>query len=159
MAFTRKFLADHGVPAEQIDAIMDERQRTLTGYVPKDDVAAQIAAAVEEAKKAFAAPPVTETDEYKALRAQLDMRIALDGEEYAGIKPKFRETVYNMIDHADGAAPVADQLGTIREKYEEYFTPTEPERKPQFGAPVEGAMPTGNKGPRFSDSWDFVPKR
>lgn len=158
MAFTRKFLADHGVPAEQIDAIMDERQRTLTGYVPKDDVAAQIAAAVEEAKKTFAAPPVEETDEYKALRAQLDMRIALDGEEYAGIKPKFRETVYNMIDHADGAAPVSDQLGTIREKYEEYFTPAEPERKPQFGAPVEGAMPTGNKAPRFSDSWDFMPK-
>lgn len=159
MAFTRKFLADHGVPAEQIDAIMDERQRTLTGYVPKDDVAAQIAAAVEEANKTFAAPPVEETDEYKALRAQLDMRIALDGEEYAGIKPKFRETVYNMIDHAEGAAPVSDQLGTIREKYEEYFTPAEPERKPQFGGPLEGAMPKGDKKPTLEELWGYNRKR
>lgn len=159
MAFTRKFLADHGVPADQIDAIMDERQRTLTDYVPKNELQSQIDAAVEAARKEFAAPPVTESDEYKALRAQLDMRIALDGEEYAGVKPKFREAVYNMIDRADGAKPIAEQMTGIREKYEEYFTPLEVERKPQFGAPVEGAMPTGNKGPRFSDSWDFVPKR
>ena len=30
MAFTRKFLTDHGVPEDQVDAIMAERNRTLT---------------------------------------------------------------------------------------------------------------------------------
>lgn len=158
MAFTRKFLADHGVPADQIDAIMDERQRTLNDYVPKGDVQAQIEAAVEEAKQKFVAPPVTESEEYKALQAQLNMRIAFDGDDYASIKPKFRETVYGMLDHEEGAKPIAEQMSGIREKYEEYFVAQEPEKKPQFGGPVEGQMPTGNKGPRFSDSWDFVPK-
>ena len=38
MAFTRKFLTEHGVSEDQIDAIMAERNRTLTDYVPKSDV-------------------------------------------------------------------------------------------------------------------------
>ena len=44
MAFTRKFLTDHGVPEDQVDAIMAERNRTLTDYVPKTDVQSQVGA-------------------------------------------------------------------------------------------------------------------
>ena len=50
MAFTRKFLTDHGVPEDQVDAIMAERHRPLTDYVPKTDVESQIDAAVATAR-------------------------------------------------------------------------------------------------------------
>ena len=60
MAFTRKFLTDHGVPEDQVDAIMAERNRTLTDYVPKTDVQSQIDAAVATARTEAAAfsPPL-----------------------------------------------------------------------------------------------------
>ena len=51
MAFTRKFLTEHGVPEDQIDAIMAERNRTLQDYIPKADVQAQIDEAVKAAQK------------------------------------------------------------------------------------------------------------
>ena len=44
MAFSRKFLMDNGVPEDKVDVIMAERNRTLTDYVPKADVQAQIGA-------------------------------------------------------------------------------------------------------------------
>ena len=46
-------------------------------------------------------------------------------------------------------------------KYEEYFTPQiqEPQNKPQFGAPVNGSMPNGDKAPSFGDYWGFGKKK
>ena len=50
---------------------------------------------------------------------------------------------------------------TVREKYEEYFAPAEPEKKPTFGAPTEGSMPKGETGAvkGFADAWGFVPRK
>ena len=51
MAFTRKFLAENGVPEDKIDLILAERNRTLKDYTPNADVQAQIDAAIAAAKK------------------------------------------------------------------------------------------------------------
>jgi hypothetical protein len=67
-----------------------------------------------------------------------------------------------MLDRNEGAPAVAEQLKTIGEKYEEYFTPQQPETqpaKPNFGAPTQGSAPTGKTGPSFMDTWGFVPKK
>jgi hypothetical protein len=88
------------------------------------------------------------------------MWAARTSEEYSAVKPKFFETVYRMIDHADGAKPVAEQLSEIAGKYEEYFTQQEtPPAKPSFGAPTQGSAPSGKQGPSFMDTWGFIPPK
>jgi hypothetical protein len=52
----------------------------------------------------------------------------------------------------------------VAEKFEEYFNPQtqtqqEPQNKPQFGAPVNGSMPNGDKAPSFGDYWGFNKKK
>lgn len=163
MAFSRQFLKDHGVPEDQIDAIMAERNRTLSDYIPKTDMQAQIDAAVQAAKTTPV--DVTASQEYKALQAERDMLRAIGSDDFATVKPKFREQVFGMLDRSDKAPAIADQLKTIGEKYEEYFTPTTPEPeaqpqgKPSFGAPTQGSAPTGKTGPSFNDTWGFGPKK
>ena len=132
MAFSRKFLLDHGVPEDQVDAIMAERNRTLNDYVPKSDLQQQIDAAVQKAREEAPKPVnVVETDEYKALAGELAKVKAISSEDFAGIKPKFRESVWSMLDHEK---PVGEQLEGIREQYEEYFVPDEEPHKntPQY---------------------------
>ena len=106
-----------------------------------------------------------ESDAYKQLQGQFDaykaMQTARSSKEYEGVKPKFFETVYGMVDRGDGAKPVEEQLKGIRESYEEYFTETRQQHpKPTFGAPVEGSMPKGETGAvkGFADAWGFVPQ-
>ena len=122
----RKFLTDHGVPDEQLDAIMNEINTTIanrmTGYVSQSDVQAQIDAALKNAPKPDPVDPKT-TPEYIELQRERDMLRAVSGDEFAQVKPKFREQVFGMLDRGEKAAAVADQLKSIREKYEEYFTP------------------------------------
>lgn len=123
MAFTRKFLTDHGVPEDQVDAIMAERNRTLTDYVPKTDVQSQIDAAVATARaEAANQVKVEDSDAYKALQAELNKTKAIGSEDFSTVKPKFREAVYGLLDHEK---PVADQLPAIKEQYEEYFATEE----------------------------------
>lgn len=163
MAFTRKFLLDNGVPEDKIDAIMAERNRTLTDYIPKTDVQAQIDAAVQAAQSATPPLDVKSSQEYQALAAERDMLRAIGSDDFASVKPKFREQVFGMLDRSAEAPAVAEQLKTIGEKYEEYFTPQQNEPnttppaggKPSFGAPTEGSAPTGNKAPSFSDYWGY----
>lgn len=168
MAFTRAFLEGLGVPKENVDAVMAERNRTLNDYIPKTDVQAQIDAAVkkaqEEAQKNAQPPqtpkPVTEYDEYKAVVSELAMVKALNGEEYADVKPKFRETVYKMLDHGEKAKPIAEQLTGVKEKYEEYFsTPIQKPEAPVFGSRDTGTQPTGSGGESFMKGWGFVPQQ
>ena len=105
---------------------------------------------------------VTKTPEYAEIMNERDMLRAIGGDDFAQIKPKFRETVFKMIDRSENAPALADQLKTIGEKYEEYFTPQQPETppvKPSFGAPTQGSAPTGRTGPSFMDTWNFVPKK
>jgi hypothetical protein len=169
MAFTRAFLKEHGVPEEEIDNIMAERNRTLNEYVSKSDVQAQIDAAmkdyvpkadvekqINEVKATI--KPVTESDEYKAIAAELAMNKAINGEDYAAVKPKFRETVYRMLDHGEKAKPLAEQLKGVQEKYEEYFTPAQNNNSysPVFGSKDSGGMPSGNGGDSFAKAWGYV---
>ena len=144
MAFTRKFLTDHGVPEGQVDAIMAERNRTLTDYVPKTDVQSQIDAAVAAARtEAAQQVNVEESDAYKALQAELNKTRAIGSEDFSTVKPKFREAVYGLLDHEK---PVADQLPAIKEQYEEYFATedTKPTNTPQYSrqAPPPSHEPT-----------------
>lgn len=144
MAFTRKFLTDHGVPEDQVDAIMAERNRTLTDYVPKTDVQSQIDAAVATARtEAAKQVNVEESDAYKALQAELNKTRAIGSEDFSTVKPKFREAVYGLLDHEK---PVADQLPAIKEQYEEYFATedTKHTNTPQYSrqAPLPSHEPT-----------------
>ena len=131
MAFSRKFLLDHGVPEDQVDAIMAERNRTLNDYIPKVDLQQQIDAAVQKAREeAPQAVNITESDEYKALAGELAKVKAISSEDFASVKPKFRESVWSMLDHDK---PVGEQLAGIKEQYEEYFAaPEEPRNTPQY---------------------------
>lgn len=175
--FTRKTIAeimtnDALTPEERTDQVFSLYGRALDdGYVTKSAAKAAQDSAIEAAKteweKGIQSPDPTQSDAYKALQGEFDayktMQTARASDEYKGVKPKFFETVYGMIDRADGAKPVNEQLESIRKSYEEYFTATDPEPKkpPVFGAPTEGSMPKGEKGAvaAFSDAWGFVPHK
>ena len=130
----RKFLTDHGVPDEQLDAIMNEINTTisnrLTGYVPQNEVQAQIDAALKAVKQPDPIDPKT-TPEYLELQRERDMLRAIGGDDFAQVKPKFREQVFGMLDRGEEAKAVSEQLTGIREKYEEYFTPAQEPNKDQ----------------------------
>ena len=175
--FTRKTISDimtndQLTPEERTDQIFSLYGKAIDdGYVTRSAAKAAQDSALEQAKadweKSVQHPDPKESDVYKALQGEFAaykaMQTARTSEEYKGIKPKFFETVYGMIDRADGAKSVKDQLADIRTNYDEYFMPeAAPDpKKPQFGAPTEGAMPKGDEGAvaAFSNAWGFVPKK
>ena len=175
--FTRKAVGEI-----MSNADLDENQRTEQimglwgralddGYLAKSAAAQAQAQALETAKaeweKGHTAPDPKESAEYKELSKQFGdyktMQDARSSDAYKSVKGKFFETVYKMVDRAEGAKPVADQLDAIRKNYEEYFVPENPGNtpKPSFGAPTAGSMPTGEQGAakQFADAWGFVPKK
>ena len=136
------------------------------GYVSKQSAEEAKNAAVEAAKAGVKIPDPVDpktTQEYMDLMRERDMLRAIGGEDFAQVKPKFRETVFGMLDRGEKAQAVADQLAEIRKGFEEYFTPSadpEPQQKktPQFsqtpGRP--GVNPTSEEDKLFkqlSDSW------
>lgn len=139
--FKRADLKDKGLTDEQIEFVMTEGNRSLAkNYTLTSDVQAQIDAAVAAAKPAPA--DVTSSEEYLSIARERDMLRAIGGEDFAGVKPKFRETVFAMLDRGEKAAPVADQLKAIGEKFEEYFVPENgggaqnaPKNTPQYSQP------------------------
>ena len=106
------------------------------GYVSKRAAEDAKNQAVEAAKAGFKVPdPVDQktTPEYMEIVKERDMLRAIGGEDFSNVKPKFRETVFGMLDRGEKAASVADQLNGIKEQYEEYFvpeTPTQNDPKP-----------------------------
>ena len=121
-----------------------------------------VKAAQEEWEKNKPKVNVLETPEYKELQGQFDgyktRQEARNSADYAGIKPKFFDRVYDLLDHSDGAKPVTEQLAELKKDYEEYFNPADPAPKmPQFGAKPEGAMPKGEEGAvaAFTSAWGF----
>ena len=158
-------------PEERADQIFSLYGRALDdGYVTKKAAEAAQKAAVETAQEAWKKDipkvNVLETPEYKELAGKFEgykaKQTARNSEEFKDIKPKFFDRVYDLIDRADGAKPVTEQLADLRKEYEEYFTPAaEPTPKPQFGAPTKGEMPKGAEGAvaEFSNAWGFVPKK
>jgi hypothetical protein len=162
--FKRADLKAQGLTDEQIEFVMTEGNRSLaSNYTLNSDVQGRIDTAVQAAQSAPV--NVTESKEYKDLMNERDMLRAIGGEDFASVKPKFRETVFNMLDRAENAAPVVDQLKSIGEKYEEYFTAEatpkaeDAPKGPAWGAPTQGSAPTGKTGPSFMDTWGFIPKK
>lgn len=173
--FTRKainaILADESLTAdERTEKVFSLYGQALDdGYLSKSAAQAAQNAAIEAAKaeaiKGMQAPNIKESEEYKTLVGQFDaykaMQAARTSELYKDVKPKFFETVYGMVDRADGAKPEKDQLSEIAGKYEEYFTQQQEPApaKPSFGAPTQGSAPSGKQGPSFMDTWGFIPKK
>ena len=159
--FKRADLKAQGFSDEQIEYIMTESGRSLSAnYTLTSDVQARI----DEAVKAAQPAPidVKTSQEYLELATERDMLRAIGGDDFAGVKPKFREQVFGMLDRGSDAKPVAEQLTGIREKYDEYFIPQEQPNppKPQFGSPDKGAMPKGNESAveAIQKAWGFGPK-
>lgn len=132
------------------------------GYVSKAQAAADKEAAVEAARKDFTAPDPKQSEEYKALQTDFDnyktRTNARSSAEYAEVKPKFFDAVYDKLDHSK---PIKEQLDAIRKDYSEYFTEAkqdEPQKTPQFGEQTKGTPPTGEKGGSFWDAWGYSNK-
>jgi len=174
--FTRKALneimSNEGLtPEQRTEQVFGLYGRALDdGYIARGAAAqaqeTALANARAEWEKGVKTPDPRESDEYKSLKGDFDaykaMQTARSSKEYEGVKPKFFETVYGMVDRGDGAKPVEEQLKGIRENYEEYFADARQQGpKPTFGAPVEGSMPRGEQGAvkGFADAWGFVPKK
>ena len=159
--FKRADLEAQGLTKDQIEYIMTESGRSLSAnYVLTSDVQSRI----DEAVKAVKPEPVDvkTTPEYMEVVGERDMLRAIGGEDFATVKPKFREQVYGMLQTGTDAKPVAEQLTGIRENYEEYFTPAlQQKQSPTFGAPTEGSMPKGETGAvkGFTDAWGFGPRK
>ena len=158
--FKRADLKAQGFTDDQIEYIMTESGRSLSAnYTLTSDVQAKIDEAVQAAKQQEI--DVKTTPEYAELQNQVNMLRTINGDDFAGVKPKFREQVYGMMDHGPEAKPAAEQLPGIREKFEEYFIPQEqPTPKPQFGSPDKGAMPKGNDSAvdALTKAWGFGSK-
>jgi hypothetical protein len=176
--FTRKELTkilndENLTPEERADSIFSLYGRALDdGYVTKGAAEAAQKAALETAKEAWQKEQkpvnVKETPEYIELQKQYDgfktKAEARTSADFADVKPKFFDRVYELIDRADGAKPVNEQLADLRKDYEEYFTAQAADpapNKPQFGAKPEGSMPKGEEGAvaAFSNAWGFSSKK
>ena len=135
------------------------------GFVSKSAAEEAKTAAVEAAKAGFKAPDPVDpktTPEYLEIVKERDMLRAINGEDFQSIKPKFRETVFGMLDRGEKAKPVPEQLASIKEKFEEYYIPEpQPAPKPQFGSPDKGAMPKGNESAAdaIAKAWGFGPNK
>lgn len=161
MAFTRRTVAGYGLTDEQIEKVMTLYATSLSDYIPKAEMQNKIDEALADAQKnALQNVQIKETEEYKAVAEERDMLRALGGDDFSSVKPKFRETVYKMLERGEKAPAIAEQLKTVAEKYEEYFTPKEQPSQPgpQFGAEVKGQMPSGKSGTSFEDVWGLNKK-
>ena len=156
--FTRnalnKIMEDENLtPQQRTEQVYSLYGRALDdGYIAK--AAAKLAqdTALEQAKadweKGQTVPDPKESDEYKALLGDFDaykaMQAARTSKDFEGVKPKFFETVYGLVDRGEGAKSLQEQLAGIREQYEEYFTPADPNPNPGKPAP-KVVLPTGGK--------------
>ena len=174
--FTRKALneimSNEGLtPEQRTEQVYGLYGRALDdGYIAKTAAQQAQQTALDNAKaeweKGVKTPDPKESDEYKQLYQQFEdykaEQTAIASKDFESVKPKFRHTVYGMVDRGDGAKSVEEQLKGIRENYEEYFTPAQQQKQsPTFGAPTEGSMPKGEKGAveGFTDAWGFGPKK
>ena len=177
--FTRKAIADilnneDLTPEDRTAQLFSLYGRALDdGYISKSAAQAAQQAAIDTAREAWAKeqpkPNVLESEEYKALQGEYEgykaKQTARNSEDFKDVKPKFFDRVYDLVDRADGAKPVTEQLADMRKEFEEYFiapTAANPApNKPQFGAKQEGGMPKGEEGAvaAFTNAWGFTPKK
>ena len=131
-------------PEQRTEEVFSLFGRALDeGYIAKSAAQAAQETALNNAKteweKGLTKPDPKESEEYKALQGQFDayrtMQTARTSEDFSAVKPKFFETVYNMVDRKDGAKPVKEQLEAIQKDYDEYFVSAHqeaPKKTPQF---------------------------
>lgn len=171
--FTRKALADvlngESTPEEKVDAIYSLYGRAIDdGYVTKAAANAAKQDAMEQAKaealQNAPKPNILDSEEYKALQANFDAyktkQEARTSADYADVKPKFFDAVYDKIDRGENAKPIAEQMQTMRENFAEFFTTQEQpddkkQGKPQFGDNTGGGQPSGEKGVSLADAWGY----
>ena len=128
--FKRADLQAKGLNPEQLEYIMTESGRSLSAnYTPTSDVQAQIDAALKAAKVEPVDPKTT--PEYLEIVKERDMLRTIGGDDFATVKPKFREQVFGMLDRGEKAKAIQEQLTGIKEKYEEYFLPEQPKEQPK----------------------------
>ena len=163
--FTCKALADvlngESTPEEKVYAIYSLYGRAIDdGNVTKAAANAAKQDAMEQAKaealQNAPKPNILDSEEYKALQANFDAyktkQEARTSADYADVKPKFFDAVYDKIDRGENAKPIAEQMQAMRENFAEFFTPGDPGKedpkpgKPQFGDDTGGGMPGGEKG-------------
>ena len=104
------------------------------GYISKSAAEDAKNQAVEAAKAGIKIPDPVDpktTPEYMEILRERDMLRAIGGADFSQVKPKFRETVFGMIDRGEKAPAIAEQLSGIKEKYEEYFLPDQEPAKDQ----------------------------
>ena len=149
--FKRADLEAQGMTKEQIEFIMAESGRSLSAnYTLNSDVQAKI----DEAVKAVKPEPVDikTTPEYLEVVRERDMLRTIGGDDFATVKPKFRETVFGLLDRGEKAAAIADQLSGIKEKYEEYFVSDEPAKPDKKDTPQYSREPgRGNVNPESEE--------
>ena len=165
MAFTRKALAGLGLDEEKIEKVMTLHGTSMKGFIPESELQAKIDEAVEKAKEDMPKPNIKESQEYKDLESEYSnykQKTEATGTlKENGVKDKFIDTVFSMLDHEK---TIEEQLSGIKDKYEEYFEESEgstgsgAEGKPQFGAGTAGSVPKGD-GKSFGDFWGFVPEK
>ena len=169
--YTRKAIAailndDALTPEERTDQLFSLYGRAIDdGYITKSASQAAVQAAIEQAKqdaiKEYKAPDPKESEVYiklqkdfEAYKARQDARLS---EDFANVKPKFFDSVYEKLDRSDGAKPVKEQLESIKQNFEEYFTPTEETKPatPQFASQTKGEMPKGDGNGTFASYWGY----
>ena len=141
-AAVSKIMGDESLtPEQRTEMVMGLYGRALDdGYVSKTAAQTAQETAISNAKaeweKNIPKPDVKASDEYKALESEYAgykaMQTARASDDYKGVKGKFFETVYGMVQKGEGAKPVAEQIAEIRKNFEEYFEAQEPTKTPQF---------------------------
>ena len=149
--FKRSDLEAQGLTKEQIEYIMTESGRSLSAnYTLNSDVQARI----DDAVKTVKPEPVDikTTPEYIEVVRERDMLRTIGGDDFATVKPKFRETVFGLLDRGEKAAAIPDQLSGIKEKYEEYFVSDEPAKPDKKDTPQYSREPgRGNVNPESEE--------
>lgn len=149
--FKRSDLEAQGLTKEQIEYIMTESGRSLSAnYTLNSDVQARI----DDAVKTVKPEPVDikTTPEYIEVVRERDMLRTIGGDDFATVKPKFRETVFGLLDRGEKAAAIPDQLSGIKEKYEEYFVSDEPAKTDKKDTPQYSREPgRGNVNPESEE--------
>ncbi|MDO4866160.1 MAG: hypothetical protein Q4C10_06345 [Clostridia bacterium] len=164
--FTRnalnKIMEDENLtPQQRTEQVYSLYGRALDdGYISKSAAQQAQQDALESAKAAWAKeqtpPDPKASDEYKALEGEFSaykaMQAARTSADFKEVKPKFFETVYGLVDRAEGAKPLTEQLAGIRAAYEEYFLAPQgkPGRTPAVVLP-SGTTPAPGRGPSLSE--------
>lgn len=149
--FTRpeiaKILNDESLDAdERVNRIMSLRGRDLDdGYISKSAAKAAQDSAIEQAKteweKNQPKPDIKASEEYKTLESEYAgykaMQEAKGSDDFKGVKGKFFDTVFGMVDRKEGAKPISEQITAIKADWPEYFADDpaggdQPKNTPQF---------------------------